>query len=179
MISSPYMFMTWERDRKQVTLGQKHAQFSIQTLLLGDHLIIEPVLICQGRQVVQRQRVFLVRQPEGGERLLFELRQISGNFGEDGVFPAAGKPAHTAVIMQQEALQPRNLRLHRRGVPVVEISLKPGLQMCQYVPLLQRDKTSVESVEVVEEFWENVRRCSTFSAPILCKTDQFTNVSWQ
>lgn len=90
MISSPYMFMTWGRDKKQVKLGQKHAQFSIRTLLLDDHLIIEPVLICQGRQVVQRQCVFLVCQPEGGERFLFELCQISGNFGEDGVFPAMG-----------------------------------------------------------------------------------------
>lgn len=90
MISSPYMFMTWGRVKKQVKLGQKHAQFSIQTLLFDNHLIIEPVLICKGRQVVQRQCVFLVRQPEGGERFLFELCQISGNFGQDGVFPAVG-----------------------------------------------------------------------------------------
>lgn len=60
--------------------------------LLDANLVIEPVLICQCRQVIQCQRVFLVDHPEGGNRPLNDRSAAFGNFCENDVLPAqAGK----------------------------------------------------------------------------------------
>lgn len=44
--------------------------------------------------------------------------------------------------------------------PVAEIGVKPGLQVFQHIPPLQREKTPIEFVEVIQEFWENMKRFS-------------------
>lgn len=42
--------------------------------------------------------------------------------------------------------------MRAKHLPVIEISVKLPLQVCQHVTLLERDKTSIYSVEVIEKF---------------------------
>lgn len=48
-----------------------------------------------------------------------------------------------------------------KHVPVSDISVKPPLQVCQYIALLQWDETSIFSVEIIEKFWGNMETLSS------------------
>lgn len=97
MISSPYMFITFNRNNKcvhtPVTLilnihtpvnPVKHGVFGV---IDDANLVVEPVLICQRQQIVQSQRVFLVDHLKRPDGLLEDRSSVAGNLREDCVFP--------------------------------------------------------------------------------------------
>lgn len=87
MMSSPYMFMTLSRNKNVYTSYNqilflfpfKIAMNVFYVFHVDNDLVIEPVLICQCRQIIQCQCVFLVDHLEEGNRFLNDHSLVFGN----------------------------------------------------------------------------------------------------